>query len=149
MFMIEYKDLGWWYWLVTAVLLSIGVSGEIIGFQLAIGLSIFQLLHFVLRERSIRSFPVQVRFWYLMLLLLALPEPLQLIFWIPTIGTWAQIIFGYCTMARLVSLFPWNSHEPFSLHRVKKTFFSRPLKGNVMQGFAAEDSAQEELTAKV
>jgi hypothetical protein len=26
MFMIEYRDIGWWYWLVTAALLSFGVS---------------------------------------------------------------------------------------------------------------------------
>ncbi len=37
MFMIEYKDIGWWYWLVTAGLLTYGVLGEPIGFMLAIG----------------------------------------------------------------------------------------------------------------
>ena len=137
MFMIEYKDIGWWYWLVTVVLLTYGVSGNPTGFIFAIGLTIFQLFHFVIREKSITSFPVQVRFFYLLLLVLALPEPLQLIFWIPIIGTWAQIIFGYCTMARLVSLFPWNRNEAFNSALLTKTFFSRPVKGNIQQGFAA------------
>lgn len=137
MFKIEYQDMGWWYWLVTASLLTYGVAVNPIGFMLAIGLTIFQLIHFVIRENSIRSFPVQVRFWYLMLLLIALPAPLQLIYWIPTIGTWAQILFGYCAMARLVSLFPWNRSAPFSIDLVMKTFFSRPVRGNIQQGFAA------------
>ena len=137
MVMIEYKDIGWWYWLVTVVLLTFGIFGNPAGFMLAIGLTVFQLIHFVIRRRSITTFPVQVRFWYLILLIVALPEPLQLIYWIPTIGTWAQIIFGYCTMARLVSLFPWNRAEPFSLNLLKKTFFSRPVRGNIQQGFAA------------
>ena len=136
MFMMEYKDIGWWYWLVTVGLLTYGVSGNSLGFLLAIGLTIFQLIHFVIKEKSISAFPVQVRFCYLMLLLVALPEPLQLIYWIPTIGTWAQIIFGYCTMARLVSLFPWNRSEPFTSALLMKTFFSRPVRGNILQGFA-------------
>ncbi len=136
MFMIEYKDIGWWYWLVTAGLLTYGVSGHPVGFMLAIGLTIFQLIHFIIREKSITAFPVQVRFWYLMLLIAALPEPLQLIYWIPTIGTWAQLIFGYCTMARLVSLFPWNRSDSFSFALLQKTFLSRPVRGNIQQGFA-------------
>jgi len=136
MFMIEYKDIGWWYWLVSACLLTLGVSGNPAGFILAIGLTVFQLIHFLIRERSIKSFPVQVRIGYLLLLLVALPKPLQLIYWIPTIGTWAQIIFGYCAMARYVSLLPWNRSEKFSLGLLNKTFFSRPVRGSVKQGFA-------------
>ncbi len=136
MLMIEYRDIGWWYWLVTAGLLTSGVVGNPTGFMLSIGLTVFQLIHFVFRKRSVTAFPVQVRFWYLMLLIIALPEPLQLIYWIPCIGTWAQIIFGYCTMARLVSLFPWNRSEQFSLALLKKTFFSRPVRGSIKQGFA-------------
>lgn len=137
MLMIEYRDIGWWYWVVTAGLLTVGVSGHSTGFILAIGLSLLQLIHFVLRERSIRAFPVQVRFWYLMLLIVSLPEPLQLIYWIPTVGTWAQVIFGYCAMARIVSLFPWNRSEPFTRTLLGKTIFSRPVRGNIQQGFAA------------
>ena len=134
MLMIEYRDMGWWYWLVTAILLSFGVAGLSEAYLWAIGLTLVQLVHFTIREGRLTAFPVQVRFWYLMLLLLALPQPLQWIFWIPTIGTWAQLIFGYCTMARLVSLFPWNRGQSFSWHLVKRTFFSAPVRGNILQG---------------
>ena len=137
MFMIEYRDMGWWYWLVTASLLTFGVMGNIDGFLYAIGLTIVQLLHYLFRERSITVFSVQVRFWYLVLLIVSLPTPTQWLFWIPMIGTWAQIIFGYCAMARLVSLWPWNREEAFTLALVKKTFFSRPVRGSVKQGFAS------------
>jgi len=136
MFMIEYRDISWWYWLVTAILLSYGVSGQPAGFLLAIGFTVFNLAYFVFLERSIKAFPVQVRFWYLVLLLFALPGPLQPIYWVPAIGTWAQIIFGYCTMARCVSLLPWNRRERFTLDLLIKTFFSRPSRGNILQGFA-------------
>jgi hypothetical protein len=134
MFMIDYKELSWQYWLVTACLLTVGVSGYPGGFLLAIGLTIFQLLHFAIRERSLGAFPVQVRFWYLMLLLVAYPEPLRLIYWIPTFGTWAQIFFGYCAMARCVSLLPGNRKEPFSGELILRTFLARPVRGNILQG---------------
>jgi len=134
MFMIEYREISWWYWSVTACLLTWGVTGHQIGFTAAIGLTVFQTIHFMLRKRNVTAFPVQVRFWYLMLLLLALPAPLQVIYWIPTIGTWAQVIFGYCTMARCVSLFPWNRGEAFSAVLLRRTFLSRPVRGNIMRG---------------
>ena len=141
MFMIDYKELSWWYWLVTASLLTAGVAGYPFGFTLAIGLTVFQLIHFTVRERSVTAFPVQVRFWYLVLLLVALPEPLQIIYWAPTIGTWAQLIFGYCTMARCVSLLPWNRSAPLSAGLLRSAFLSRPVRGNVMQGFASRKIA--------
>ena len=134
MFMLDYRALSWWYWLVTVILLSAGVSGWAPGFLLAIGLTAVQLLHFILRERSVTAFPVQVRFAYLLLLLLALPAPLQLIYWIPMIGTWAQVLLGYCTMARLVSLLPWNRQEPITPGLLKRTFLSAPVRGNILQG---------------
>jgi hypothetical protein len=134
MFMIDYKELSWWYWLVTACLLGAGVAGHPISFILAIGFTIFQLLHFAIRQHSFTAFPVQVRFWYLVLLLVALPRPLQIIYWVPLIGTWAQLIFGYCTMARCVSLLPWHRNQPFSMKLLAKTFLSRPVRGNIMQG---------------
>lgn len=139
MFMVEYKDIGWWYWLVTAGFLTYGVSGNTIGFMLAIGLTVFQLIHFIVREKSMATFPIQVRFWYLMLLLVAFIEPLRLLYWIPCVGTWAQIIFGYCAMARIVSLLPWNRDKAFSMSLLKETFFSRPVRGSVQQGFAATE----------
>jgi hypothetical protein len=139
MFMIDYKHISWWYWLVIACLLTTGVAGLTIGFILAIGVSVLQLRHFILREHSISAFPVQVRFWYLILLLVALPAPLQIIYWAPLLGTWVQLIFGYCAMARCVSLLPWNRNEPFSVDLLLRTFLSRPVRGSVMQGLPAAE----------
>jgi hypothetical protein len=134
MFMLEYRTIAWWYWLVTVCLLTAGVAGWPMGFQLAIGLTVFQLIHFVTRERSITAFPVQVRVGYLLLLLVAQAEPLQWIYWIPTIGTWVRVLCGYCTMARTVSLLPWNRKEAFSLSLLRRTFLSPPVRGSILQG---------------
>ncbi len=134
MLMLEYRSISWWYWLVTVGFLTAGVSGWPTSFPLAIGLTVFQLIHFTIRERSFTSFPIQVRLGYLLLLLVALPKNLQLIYWIPMIGTWAQVLFGYCTMARTVSLLPWNRKEAFSFDLLKRTFLSAPVRGNILQG---------------
>lgn len=134
MFMLESRSISWWYWLVTVCFLTAGVAGWPSGFLCAIGLTVFQLAHFLIRERSLSAFPVQVRIAYLLLLLIALPEKHQWIYWIPLIGTWAQVLFGYCAMARTVSLLPWNRKEPFSLSLLTRTFLSAPVRGNILQG---------------
>ncbi|MET0089721.1 MAG: hypothetical protein ABW068_06820 [Candidatus Thiodiazotropha sp.] len=127
MLMIDYREMSWWYWLVTAVLLTAGFLATPDAFLGAIGVTVWQLIHYRLREGRNSA-------WYLVLLLIALPGPMQWLYWVPTIGTWAQLIFGYCTMARLVSLFPWNRSEPFTWSLVRRTFFSAPVRGNILQG---------------
>lgn len=144
MLMVEYRALSWWYWLVTVGLLTAGVSGWPTGFLLAIGLTVVQLTHFTLRERSMTAFPIQVRLGYLSVLLIALPENLQVIYWIPTIGTWAQVLFGYCPMARMVSLLPWTRREAFSLGLLKRTFLSAPVRGNILQGLPPASSTSNQ-----
>lgn len=134
MFMIDYKQLSWWYWFVTACLLTAGVAGYKIGFVLAIGLSLVQLIHFSIREKNMTAFTVQVRFWFLIVVLVALPEPMQIIYWLPVAGTWARSIFGYCLLARTLSLLPWNRQVPFSSGLLIRAFFSRPVRGTILQG---------------
>ena len=136
MLMIDYKQLSWWYWFVTACLLTAGVAGYKIGFVLAIGLSLVQLIHFTIREKSMTAFTVQVRFWFLIVVLVALPEPMQIIYWLPVAGTWARSIFGYCLLARTLSLLPWNRQVPFSSGLLIRAFFSRPVRGAILQGLA-------------
>lgn len=115
-------------------LLGAGVLGYPVGFLLAIGLTVVQLVHFAVHENGITAFPVQVRLFYLIVLLVALAEPLRVLYWLATIGTWALVIFGYCASARTVSLLPWNKSEPFSGELLLRTFLSRPVRGSIMQG---------------
>lgn len=136
MFMIDYKQIIWWYWIVLAFLISAGVAGNQTGFFLAIIVSVMNLIHFLISEKSITAFPVQVRFWFLIYVLVSFPEQLQFLFWLPAVGTWARAIFGYCILARTLSLMPWNRKVPFSTGLMIKTFFSRPVRGNIMHGLA-------------
>lgn len=132
-FTIEFRSIGWWYWLMSAGLLTASVSRWPMGFPLAVGLTVLQILHFAMRTRSIRSFQVQVRLGYLLLLLVAVPEVLRPISWVPTIGTWVQVLFGYCAMARMVALMPWNREQTLSMVLLKHTFCSAPIRGSFMR----------------
>jgi hypothetical protein len=108
MFMIDYKQVNWWYWFATACVLAAGFAGYQIGFVLAIALSVVQFVHFLVRERNLAAFTVQVRSVVLLYMVAAFFDPTKILFGIAVAGTWARSIFGYCLMARTVSLFPWN-----------------------------------------
>lgn len=135
--MLLYREISWWYWAVTTALLFYGLAGNPAGFWLAISLSAIQIVHFGLREGGFSAFPVQVRLAYTAMLLLFLWPPFNILFWIPAVGTLAQVLFGYCPLARCLSLMPWNRREPISLALVRRAFLSRPVKGSVMQGLPA------------
>jgi hypothetical protein len=72
------------------------------------------------------------------MLLGGLWKPLGILHWIQFVGTWALVLSGYCLMARVLSLLPWNRTEPLSAALVRRTLFSPPTRGNVLQGMPAE-----------
>jgi hypothetical protein len=132
-------DIGWWYWLITAPLLLVGLTGWSIGFVFAMILTIIQAFHFVWRDSGksaswrawggwVKSapaaFPVQVRIGYLGLLILGLSDPLSWIHWLQLLGTSVRVSVGYCVLARTVSLLPWNRSEPWSIDLLRWTYLS-------------------------
>ncbi|MDH5436451.1 MAG: hypothetical protein OEX83_06795 [Gammaproteobacteria bacterium] len=128
------KDISWWYWLATIPMLVVGVSGNDTGFFAAMGLTSIQVVHYLMREKNIAAFPVQVRIGYLLLLVCGSFPYLFWIYWIQIAGTSAMVIFNYCPLARILSLMPWNRTELFSMNLMMHTFFSRPIEGNILQG---------------
>ena len=117
-------DLAWWYWLTTVGLLASGLLGWANGIPLAIFLCAVQVIHFGWRTCGITALPVQVRVTYLLLLALGLWTPLQWIHLVQVIGTSARVLVGYCLLARILSLAPWNRVELLSASLVRHTFLS-------------------------
>lgn len=138
--MLMYRKISWWYWLVTVIFLTAGVSGWVPGFYLATALTAVQVIHFSVREGSLTAFPVQVRIGFLIWMVVSLWEPLRFLYWVPVVGTWAMVLFGYCFLARFISLMPWNRKEPLSYSLLKRTFFSPPVKGAITQGLPKEQT---------
>ena len=132
------RHINWLYWAVTDALLIAAVLGWDPGFAAVIGLNVIQAAHFMLRERSLTAFPVQVRLSYLGLLLAGQWGPLYFIYFVQIAGTTAMVLVNYCPLARFLSLMAWNRREPFSLELLKRTVFSPPVPGNILQGLPAK-----------
>jgi hypothetical protein len=107
------------------------------GFYAAIGISLIQTVTYSYNEKSALAFPVQVRFAYTGLLILCQVPGLGWLYWVPTVGTLVLVLFGYCLMARILSLLPLNRTEPMSLDLVRRTFLTPPALGNVHHGLPA------------
>lgn len=129
------------YWAATVILLLGVVAGYPWCMPAVIALNLVQIVHFLVRERSITAFPVQVRVAYTALLFLSLAPYMIWVLWMQLVGTTAMVLFQYCFLARCVSLLPWNKREPYSLDLFRRTFFSPPVPGNILQGLDATAAA--------
>src|SRR5687767_6451425 len=123
---ILWDDWTWWAWMVTAVLLAIGLAGHPSAFAAAMVMTVVQLLMMLIHERSVSAFAVQLRIAYLILLAICFVPQMRWLYWLPMVGTFALVIFGYCLLARILYLLPWNRMEPLSIDLLRRTFVSRP-----------------------
>ena len=126
--MSDTKRIDWWYWLGLEVLIGGWIAGCPVCPELAIGLGTVQVLHYLALTGSFTAFPVQVRSAYLWLLLLGMWEPLHFILWIQFAGTALLLATDYCTLARMLSLLPWNRTEPFSAALVRRVLLTPPAR---------------------
>ena len=83
-------------------------------------------LLFLARERAFWAFSIQFRLAYTLLLIICYYPPMRCIYWLPAVGTFALVVFGYCLTARMLSLLPWNRAEPITVDLLRRTFLSRP-----------------------
>lgn len=121
----------WLYWLATALCLSAAMSGNRDGIWAAIFLTGLQTIHWAIVDE--RSFPLQVRSVYLLLLLLGLWWPFAFLHVVQFAGTWALVLADYCFLARCLSLLSWNRREPLTPETVLHTFLQRPIKGSFVE----------------
>ena len=125
-FYILLDDWTWWAWTLTAILLTIGLLGQPVAFVVAMVVTVVQCIVMAVREMNVLAFAVQLRIAYLLLLMICFVPPMRWLYWLPTVGTFALVIFGYCLMARMLSLLPWNRQEALSADLIRRTFLSRP-----------------------
>lgn len=131
------RNLTWWFWLATDFALAnyLFIDREFI--KGAIALAAIQIPIFAKRGGGLMSFPAQVRIAYLGLLIAGLWSPLRFIHWVQLVGTTAMVLFGYCFLARCLSLLPFNRTEPMSSELLARTFLRRPVNGSILQQSAA------------
>jgi len=130
------RSLKWWYWFAAGCALGLALAGWPHGLPLAMATVGVQIGHFLLRERRIAAFPVQVPTLFLAVLALGTWEPLGFIHWVQLVGTWVRLVFDYCLAARVMSLAPWNRRVGLSWPLVRRTFLAPPARGSFVAAAA-------------
>ena len=121
------------YWSVTSALLAGALAGVPQAMAAAIALTALQCVHFRLAGHGLRGLPLQVRLGYLAMLCAGLWPPLSFLHLVQAVGVTANVLCGYCLLARLLSLAPWNRREPLSLELLRWTLLVRPSPGSILE----------------
>lgn len=121
------------YWLVTALFLAIGLLVSPPALFLAMAVTLIHAIHYLSRHAAVRAFPMQVRIGYLGLLILGQLAFLDWVNWVQLIGTTALLTTGYCPLARILSLAPWNRNRPLSWDLFVTAIFTPPVSGSIIQ----------------
>lgn len=123
----------WNYWFLTVICIAIGIFAWPQAIFLAMVLTMIHTIHFLFRQPGLIEFPIQVRIGYLGLLALGQVPVLDWIYWILLIGGTVKLTTGYCPLARMVSLLPWNRSQPMNLNLLKKVIFTPTIPGSAIQ----------------
>lgn len=124
------KPLIWILWFVTWTGLVGGLFDRVY-FQYVVYFSTAHALLFLLLFGfRVKPFPVQVRIAYFIWVALGTFVPyLGILMYITLVGLATNLFLGYCPLARMMYLMPWNRDERFSLDLARRVFFSPPVTG--------------------
>jgi hypothetical protein len=135
------RDAGWWHWVLTLPLLAahvaLGPERSRPAFEAAAALCAAMAALAYWRTGDAAATAVQVRMGYLALLVLGLAPAAQWFHWVQLAGTSAMVAIGYCPLARMLSLAPWNRDEPLTAGLVRRTFMSRAAAGGILRPVVA------------
>ena len=129
---LDWHDPYWHAWAASSVLLAAGLAGQPQAFLVVMALTVLQIVAVLAAGQVLRSFPVQVRCAYLGILSLGQLPGCAALYWLPALGTPALVLFGYCPLARVLALAPWNRTAPFSLALLRRALFTPPRPGAVI-----------------
>ena len=124
------KGLVWGLWFITWVGLIAGVRDPVF-FEYVVAFSaLHALLFLALFQFRVRPFPVQVRIGYFAWVAVGTYVPyMTVLMYITLVGLATNLFIGYCPLARMMYLLPWNRDEQFSLNLLRRVFFSAPMAG--------------------
>lgn len=132
---IKYNQITWWTWAVITVLLLWGLfTGALWARQAAMGVAAAQAAFYLLRHRSLRHFPTQLRVAYALWMAASFVPELFILYWIQSAGSTALVLTGYCPLARVLLVFPWNRKVPLTWRRLATIVFHPPIHGSVLTG---------------
>ena len=117
-------------WFVTWLGLVGGLFDRVYFEYVVVFSALHAVLFLALNGFKIKPFPVQVRIAYVVWVAVGTYFPNMLfLMYITLVGLATNIFLGYCPLARMMYLMPWNRDEPFSLNLVGRVFLSAPVQG--------------------
>ena len=124
------KVLVWILWFITWLGLVLG-SFERGYFEYVVAFSAFHAVLFLMLFRfKVKPFPVQVRIAYFIWVAVGTYVPYMIfLMYITLVGLATNLFLGYCPLARMMNLMPWNRQEKLSLSLFRRVFFSAPVSG--------------------
>lgn len=124
------KPMIWILWFVTWLGLIGGLFDRVFFEYVVIFSALHALLFLALNGFKARPFPVQVRIAYFIWVAAGTYVPyLGILMYITLVGLATNIFLGYCPLARMMYLMPWNNTESFSSGLARRVFFSPPTPG--------------------
>ena len=106
---VNATDILWWFWATTLFFIITALAGWIPGYYFVMSISAVQVLFFLAQEKSLTTFPMQIRIVYFALALFGLwPEVRLFIYMILLLGTIMVTFFGRCSIAFVLKYMPWN-----------------------------------------
>lgn len=106
---LEWKDPFWWFWAVTLAFIVAALAGWTPGYYVVIAISAVQVIVFLVREKDLMAFPMQIRLVYFAWTLTGLWAAGRLPFYaLLCLGTIMVVFFGRCSIAMLLKHMPWN-----------------------------------------
>ena len=114
---VDVNDIRWWFWAATLAFIIAAVAGWHPGYYVVIGISAVQVLFFLAQEKSLVTFPIQIRIVYFAFTLFGLwPEVRLYIYIILLLGTVMVTFFGRCSIALVLKHMPWNQGREVRLN---------------------------------
>jgi hypothetical protein len=128
-------------WLISDVLLAIGLLYAQLALWAAIVFTATHNFYFLARRPQGANFTLQVRFVYQGLLIIGQLPYCRWIDWVQLAGTTALLTTGYCPLARILSLAPWNRTQPINLGLLRKAVFTAPVDGSILDVTTSSQTA--------
>jgi hypothetical protein len=124
------KRLVWGLWFVTWIGLLAGLFDSVFFEYVVFFSAAHALLVLILLRFQVKVFPAQVRIAYFAWVAVGTYVPYMVfLMYITVVGLATNLFFGYCPLARMLYLLPWNREEPFSFGLIARVFFSPPVVG--------------------
>jgi len=121
------------YWIAIAACLAAGLFLWPPALFLAMAVTLVNCIHSLRHASGVTAFPMQVRIGFLGLLLFGQLPYLGWVNWVQMAGITALLTVGYCPLARILSLMPWNRTRPMSWNLFVTAIFSPPVEGSILR----------------